>query len=65
MASKKSLLGNTAQTKIMITTLLILMISLMVLPIVPVMATPITITILPMSGAVGSAVTVSGIGGYC
>lgn len=62
MASKKSLLGNTAQTKIMITTLLILMISLMALPIVPVMANPITVTILPMSGAVGSAVTVSGIG---
>lgn len=46
----------------MITTLLILMISLMVLPIVPVMANPITVTILPMSGAVGSAVTVSGTG---
>jgi len=51
-----------AKTKIVITTLLITTIFLAISAVTPVMANPITITILPTSGTVGSTVTVSGTG---
>jgi len=48
------------RTKTIIATLLVTAIFLAVSPVTPVMANPITITILPASGTVGSTVTVSG-----
>ena len=64
MVSKKSLLRNTAhaKAKIITTALLVIAISLMALPIVPIQANPITVAISPTSGTVGSTVTVSGSG---
>ena len=64
MVSKKSLLRNTAhaKAKIITTALLMIAISLMVLPIVPIKANLITVAISPTSGTVGSTVTVSGTG---
>ena len=51
-----------AKTKMIMTTLLITAIFLAVLFATPVMAIPITVAISPMSGTVGSTITVSGTG---